>query len=247
MLYDWEHDEFTDDLTLYQALASRSKGPVLELACGSGRVLGGLIESGERVVGIDQSEAMLGRARARLKPAGEHARLILGDMERELPPGRFGLAVLALSALGYVPTSERQVRLLSQVARLLGPDGVVAIDLPSVASLVEEPGGVAILQRVGRVGALDAEAAKWMVQRVDWAEQTLQLTSFFDLTWPGRSMSRVTQSVSLRWFARAELELLIDRSGLEIEQMFGSYDGAPFVGASQRMIVIARRGANAQG
>ncbi len=45
-LYDWEHDRFDADITLYLALVRRFGGPVLELACGTGRVLAALASAG---------------------------------------------------------------------------------------------------------------------------------------------------------------------------------------------------------
>ena len=170
---------------------------------------------------------------------GITGRLILGDIGC-CPDRQFGLVVLALSALGFVPTAQRQVELLTRITRSLRSDGMVAIDLPSLSALVDEQ-GVSVLQRFGRLEVIDAEVVKWMVQSVDWAEQNLCLTSFFDLTWPDRSTSRLTESVTMRWFVRTELALLLDRSGLEIEQVFGNYDGGAFNRQSERMIVIARR------
>ena len=67
-LYDWEHDSFTEDLDFYASLAQRTGGPILEPACGTGRLLEGLARRGLTVVGFDSSPEMLTRAHARLDP-----------------------------------------------------------------------------------------------------------------------------------------------------------------------------------
>src|SRR4030095_13249564 len=65
-LYDLEHDEFTADADLYISLAQRTGGPILEVACGTGRILAPLARRGLSVVGFDSSPDMLARASRRL-------------------------------------------------------------------------------------------------------------------------------------------------------------------------------------
>src|SRR5438093_4178608 len=91
-LYDWEHDAFQEDVDMYASFARRSGGPVLELACGSGRVLDGVSAQGLEVVGLDRSPAMLRRAERRLARRGP--RLVEGDLADELPDGQFPLVIL---------------------------------------------------------------------------------------------------------------------------------------------------------
>src|SRR5438105_2739833 len=85
--YDLEHDALTEDVALYCELArAGGGGPVLELGCGTGRVLAGLVRSGHAVVGVDWSRPMLERAERRLRasdPAGAGWRLVAADA-REL-------------------------------------------------------------------------------------------------------------------------------------------------------------------
>ena len=71
--YDLEHDTHGADVALYCELARAGGGAVLELGCGTGRVLAGLVRSGHTAVGVDLSRPMLARAEARLgsiDPAG---------------------------------------------------------------------------------------------------------------------------------------------------------------------------------
>src|SRR5919107_6264760 len=65
-LYDLEHAGFTEDIDLYLRLAEVVGDPILELGCGTGRVLGPLAAAGNRVTGIDRSGPMLDRARSML-------------------------------------------------------------------------------------------------------------------------------------------------------------------------------------
>ena len=65
-LYDLEHAGFTEDIELYLRLAEVVGDPILELGCGTGRVLAPLAAAGHRVTGIDRSRPMLDRARSAL-------------------------------------------------------------------------------------------------------------------------------------------------------------------------------------
>ena len=104
--YDSEHDSFADDIEWYLHLA-RVAGPrVLELSCGSGRLLAPLAAAGNRVVGVDSSEAMLERARERLHStiARGQVTLVQGDMQdlAAFGPGSFDLVIIPLNGLLHV-------------------------------------------------------------------------------------------------------------------------------------------------
>src|SRR5438093_8785643 len=80
-LYDWEHDPYVADVAVQVALARRFGGPVLELACGSGRLLAPLANAGLHITGIDSSPEMLARARERLSRLGLNAELYEQPMQ----------------------------------------------------------------------------------------------------------------------------------------------------------------------
>src|SRR3954464_6136073 len=86
--YDWENARTVArrDVRFWQDLAHRQSGRVLELGCGTGRLALPLIKSGVPLVGIDRSDAMLARLRAKARRAGlqDSARFVRGDI-RFLP------------------------------------------------------------------------------------------------------------------------------------------------------------------
>jgi len=244
-LYDWEHDEFHDDLDLYEALAHRVDGSILEVACGSGRVLGAVARFGRELVGIDTSAAMLERARDRLRDASGPVRLFCQDMHADLPGGPFGLAILALSGFGYSLLPGRQVALLHSIAGHLRPDGLLALDLVSPGGLLDQQENVPIMQRHGAIEGLLAEGSatevtKWMVQTLHVADETIELFSIYDLTGREGRVCRLHDVSRFRFFSRFEIELLLDAAGFQIEGLYGNYELSPFHDESKRMIVIAR-------
>src|SRR5918912_795093 len=90
---------FSDDLPFYRRLAREQGARVLELCCGTGRLLVPLAEPGREIVGLDASEAMLRIAQRKLEQAGPsaagRARLVRGDV-RDFDLGEpFDLAIVA--------------------------------------------------------------------------------------------------------------------------------------------------------
>src|SRR5688572_27682718 len=85
--YDLEHGDFTDDLDLYVHLGEMIGDPIVEVGCGTGRILIPLAQAGHRVTGIDSSTAMLARAEQAAARAGvsDQVLLSLGEMTDVAP------------------------------------------------------------------------------------------------------------------------------------------------------------------
>jgi SAM-dependent methyltransferase len=239
-LYDWEHDSFTADVELYASLAQRTGGPLLEPACGTGRVLEPLARRGFQVVGFDSSADMLARAHERLEGL-QQATLSLADLRDPLPEGPFRLVILALNSLGFVADSAGQIDLLTRIAAMMAKNAVLVLDLVNTGPLWDQPQGLPILQQSGPDQTLGATVTKWVVQRLHVATQEIVLDCFYDLASPDGVLRRVEDRVSLRYFSRFEIELLLSAARLRIESVHGDYGLEPFHDESPRMIVLAGR------
>jgi SAM-dependent methyltransferase len=134
--YDGDYAHFrtpSGDVAFYVEEALRSKGPVLELGCGTGRVLVPIAREGIAITGIDASEAMLSRLRAKLP----QAEVVLGDM-RDVDLGRrFALVTMPFRAIAHVERADDHVRVFENVRRHLAPDGRFVFDFfhPKLALL----------------------------------------------------------------------------------------------------------------
>jgi SAM-dependent methyltransferase len=238
-LYDWEHDSFSADIELYASLAQRTGGPVLEPACGTGRVLEALARRGLHVVGFDSSPDMLARANRRLAGLSDLATISRADLRDPLPTGPFRLVVLALDALGLIGESAAQIDLLRRVVKGLAPGGLVVLDLVHPGPLWDQPQGMPVLQQSTSDEEIGARVSKWIVRQLLPSTQQLVLDCFYDLVSPNGSLKRVEERVVLRYFSRYEIELLLSAAGLKVEPMYGNYGLEPFEDESPRMIVLA--------
>ena len=129
---------FEADLPLYRELAAAQGGRVLELACGSGRVLVPLVQAGNRVVGLDASPHMLALARAKLD-TGTSARLIQGDMrDFQLDMHDFDLAISNQANPSEPVPSTTQYYTTDGIKKGVPFRNASGFSLPAMDALVEK-------------------------------------------------------------------------------------------------------------
>ena len=235
---------FAADIPFYLDLVAGARR-VLELGCGTGRLLLPLAEAGSQVVGVDASDAMLARARRRLAHAPrelrERVELREGDMRGLELAGRFDAVVVATKTFFYLMTPSDQRRMLSAVARLLDAGGIVALDLlnPTLGWLSRPAGSVRqdVAGEVGEARVLRTET----VVSTHLAEQRRVMRSVYDVVEKDGTVRKHVVEWGLRYTYRFELEYLLEICGLEVLAVTGGYRGEPFEADSPIMLVTARR------
>jgi SAM-dependent methyltransferase len=242
-LYDLEHDAYGDDMDFYINFVEAVGEPVLELGCGTGRLLTGIAEAGYRVTGTDRSGAMLDRARKRVEGSGlEHlVHVAQGEMgdAAEAAGGPFGVAIIALNGLLHVVDPGAQREVLSSVRKALDPRGMLLVDVlnPTPETLRSLDHALA---HEGVWHMTDGTRVdKFAARRVAAATQTIATELWYDLTDPSGAVRRIATSMPMRYLHRAELELMLELAGFAEWQVYGSYDLEPFTDQSERLIVAA--------
>ncbi len=239
--YDWEHAAYEDDVAMYVDFARRTGSPILELACGTGRLMRPLLELGERVVGVDSSESMLARARQTLGAAGllGRAGLHRADVRALALEERFPLAIFGLDSFGLLLTTADQLAALAQIHEHLVPGGLLILDVANGNRRGGEATDELQLQHAGPDPATGREVSKWTARSTDLGAQLDRFTYFYDEVGADGAVRRRTSGLELRYFGRFELELLLERGGFAVEALYGSYDLAPFETESERLIAVA--------
>ncbi|WP_329070520.1 class I SAM-dependent DNA methyltransferase [Streptomyces sp. NBC_01429] len=131
------HHEKADFLSRLWSDGAPPVDSVLELACGTGLMLGELVERGHRVVGLDRSEAMLARARARL---GADVPLVCAALPDIPVDQRFDAVISPGSSLNYLTETELAATFRS-VAAKLRPGGSFVFDVLSPSTMGDHGGG----------------------------------------------------------------------------------------------------------
>jgi SAM-dependent methyltransferase len=238
---------FSDDIPLYMELAKAQGGNVLEVACGTGRVLVPLAQAGNQVTGIDASPYMLDIAREKLASAGpeaeSHARLVQADMRSFDLGEQFDLAIIAVKSIAYLTSRTDQQRTLERVAAHLRHAGLLAIDLmnPSPEWLMGPPGSLRqdLVQTVQGKGITVARTEA--VVSTDLAEQVRIIRSAYEIVREDGTVTKHFVEWPYRYVYRFEAELLLESVGLRVEAVYGGYRRESFTSESKTMLFLARR------
>jgi SAM-dependent methyltransferase len=223
-LYDpWSHS-VTEDIEFYVEEARRSRGPVVELACGTGRIAVPVARAGIRVIGVDGSAAMLEVARERAAAAGveELLDLRLGDLRHPPVAERVPLVLVPFRSLLHMTTEHDRERALEAARELLLPGGRLVFDV--FAPSAED---------------IEATHGRWLerepgiFERADWdeGERTLTLSV---------RRGEEASTMVLAWLAPIEWRRLLDRAGFEVEAHYGWFDRRPYAG-EEDFVFVARR------
>jgi SAM-dependent methyltransferase len=241
--YDLDYAGMDDDWPLIQGFAARCGSPILELACGTGRVLLPLAQEGHRVTGVDVSPAMLERARQKVTAQGldERVTLVEQDMRHLDLDECYHLAFIVANSFLHMLTVEDQLSVLSGVRRHLQPGGLFLVDVfnPDLSRLLDAEGRVT-LEKVMTDSETGRRIMKFHAQRADLGQQLVHITFIVDEVDAQGGVQRTLLPFSLRYLFRGELELLLWQAGFEVEAIYGSHELGQFSGDSERLIAVAR-------
>jgi SAM-dependent methyltransferase len=243
--YDADYRDYVDDINLILTLAAESGAPVLELGCGTGRLLAPLVVQKHVVTGIDVSRALLEIARDKLAAlqGGSQVELVQADMRSyDLVPKEYGFAFCTSNTFMHLTTPRDQLEALRNTHRHLQRGAALLIDLfnPDVVRLAQIDG----LQEYAdhwTDEATGAQVVKWVVRTVDWAQQLQETIFIYEETLPAQSSRRTTCPFTLRFLWRNEAELMLQAAGFTVEHVWGDFEGSDYDAASDHLILLARK------
>ncbi len=243
-LIDLDFGDFAEDLPLYEQLAQRCDGPILELGVGTGRVALWLAQSGYEVWGIDYSSAMLEHARGKAEPDfSSQLHLEEADMRDFALDQKFALIFAGFGGFDHLLSPGDQARCLLRVRDHLVPGGLFVCDLrPLLHNSWELGDSVPIFHDWTReLPDTGVTVMKTHSVRADAARQYQLQTNIYDCLSANGQTRRIIDEVDLRFTTRYEMEGLLRDAELELEQVYGDYDLGPYDNTSEYMITIARR------
>lgn len=237
-IYDLELAGYEDDFPFYRRLAARAGGPILELACGTGRLAIPLALSGADVTGLDRSGGMLSLAKRKARRAGAEVRWVLGDMRHFALRGRFAAVFLPLNGVQHLLTAADLRRTLRCARSHLLPGGILALDVynPDLAKLSREAYYRAWRYRRPRAKGL---VSVWVRNRFNPRGVN---TVEFEHRHRGKPVFRET--LRLRCYFAGALDLALERAGFRLLKKLGGLDGRPFSPGSPLQVLVARRKLN---
>ena len=216
--------------------------PVLELACGTGRLSIPIAQSGVEMVGLDISPSMLGHARAKAKAAGVDIEFVEGDCRAFELDRKFALIFMAFNSMQQLDDYDSLAGLFSSVRQHLTPGGRFIFDVfnPRMEFLARSPE-----KRWPEREYADPEGNGTIVlehsMRYEDGAQVSHVTWYFSRRGAGECERdfRVEQLL-MRCFFPQELDLLVRHHGFDIEQKFGDFERKPFASGELKQIVVCK-------
>jgi len=237
------------DVEFFVDEALSADGPVLELGCGTGRVLIPIARAGVTIVGLDGSPAMLAQCRAKLgaEPARVQSRVELhtGDMRAFALGEKFALVTIPFRPFQHLLTVEDQLACLASIHRHLADGGRLILDLfnPSLEYLVNRPLGVEMPEGPPFTMPDGRRVTRsFKIFEADRSAQVNGIELIYDVTRLDGRTERRSHTFHMRYFFRYEAEHLLARSGFVVDQLYAGYDrsayGSTYPG---ELIFIARK------
>jgi SAM-dependent methyltransferase len=246
-LYHHTLPDWTGEFDFYRDLAQASKalGPVLEVACGTGRIAIDLAQQGMQVTGFDISHEMLEIAR-KLGAGMQNVRWEAADMRSFEMGERYGLVVIPGHSFQFMLTPSDQLACLASIKRHLLPGGRLVVHIDH-----QDPGWLWDLYK-GNGGKYKQvqevphpESGNPVVVSRAWTYEPCTQTACASTVWEeqdaqGKPVRRWERGpVALHCIFRFEMEHLLARAGFTIRAVYGNFERAPLQNDSSEMIWIS--------
>lgn len=243
--YDAENVEMTDDLPLYSVLADIYGDPILDVGCGTGRVMLHLAQEGHYCVGVDTSPQMLQRARQKvdlLADLKNNVKLVEGDIATYQAEQPFQMILLPYHTFMHFQDQSEQLQVLAQLAENLADGGVMVFDLANAGEAFStQDDHVIALERTFIEPQTGHVVMQQSVSTLDRVTQQLHITWIYDEIHNDGIVRRTIAPLMLRYVFFSEMKLLLAATGLQLVDVYGDYDQSPFEDGSPRMIIVAQK------
>lgn len=239
-LYDIFFETFDLGLDYYLDLAQKAGGPVLDVACGTGRIMLPCLKAGIDVEGLDLFPGMLARLRQKASVLGFNPQLHQADMAGFRLPRRYALIMIPFNAFIHNLTADDQLATLQACRDHLEPGGLLTFDIYFPGPWTAAPNGTRELEMETPHPATGLPVRIWDTRTFDRVQQlqhSFNEIELLDAT--GAVIATHPSKTTLRWIYKNEMELLLRIAGFARWQILGSFDGRPLVHDTDAMIVQA--------
>ena len=236
------------DREFYLNLCKEVDGKILELGCGTGRILIPIAEAGKEITGLDLSEHMLSVCQKKLslldRDIQEKVNLIQGNMTNFSIDDQFNLVTIPFRAFQHLITVDDQLSCFKSIHHHLMANGLLIFDLFQVdLNIIKnrilneeiedfpeyELNDGRRLRRTHRVTAFNTE------------DQFNDVELIYYLTAKNGITERIIHAFPMRYFFRAEIEHLLDQCGFQIIHIYGDFDKSSLTENSLEMFFIAQK------
>ena len=236
------------DVDFFVGMARENPGAVLEVGCGTGRVLIPTARAGMDIVGLDVSTRMLSICREKLAlepdPVQTRVQLVQEDMRRFELGRKFGLATIPFRPFQHLTTVADQMSCLASIRNHLTGGGRLILDLfnPSLTLLTDDR----YLEEDGEETEFTMADGRRVIRRGrtvsrDLFNQIQDVELIYYVTHPDGREERLVHRFQMRHLFRYEAEHLLARSGFQVEELYADYDKSPYGSKDPGELVFVAR------
>jgi SAM-dependent methyltransferase len=236
------------DAPFYIDLAKESGGPVLEIGCGTGRVLLPTARAGIEIHGLDNSAPMLAAIKQNISRESlavqKNIKLHSGDMRDFRLNRTFALVTIPFRPMQHMFTMADQVAALKSAGAHIAEGGLLAFDVfyPKFENLPRRIGEETLEAEWSPASAPDTIVRRYFRKDAfDKINQSFSLTFFFRTYRGDKLISEEREGLKMSMYTYPHLRALFLLAGLEPVAEYGSFDKTPLDNASEEMIFLLRR------
>lgn len=240
-LYD-SYMRFTDDLPFFLQECRDTSGSVLELMCGTGRVSIPLLEAGVNLTCVDASSAMLSILGQKLAARGLSASVVQADVTCLKLEPTFELVLLPSQSFHELRTEAEQKAVLSEIARLLKPNGRFVCTLHNPKVRLQSVGRGP--SRYGPFPRTDGTGTVALSVDLDYEPETgtgIGAQIVYELDSAGQEVAEHRLLIRFSLIEFDVFQKLALAAGFVIEELFGNYERSPFVPETSPYIIVRAR------
>jgi SAM-dependent methyltransferase len=231
--YDAQNKDYTADIPFYLEQCVKYGDPVLELACGTGRVTIPIAKSGFDVTGIDISSGMLNSAAVDAAQAGVKMNFIKGDIRSFQLDKKFALIIFPFNSIAHLLDLKSLIACFNCVRKHLHSDGKFIFDFfnPDINYFTRTQN---VSYPVFEYPDPDS-GENVIVTENNYYDRATQINH---VKWHYKIREReFTHDLDMRIFYPQELDALLIHNGFRIKK-FGDFNGSPFTSESPKQVYV---------
>jgi ubiquinone/menaquinone biosynthesis C-methylase UbiE len=245
ILYDKENDIYIEDLPYLLKWASKTEGPIIDLACGTGRITIPLASKGYKLIGVDIHKGMLDQAKKKSLNLDLQIDWIEQDCTKLNLDVKSNLIFSVGNSFQHFLTNEDQDGLLSSVNKHLELGGVFIFGtrFPSTEELLQP-----VTEEYWKT-YLDKDTQNkvdvYTISTYDSLSQIQHYTTIRKfLNNEGKIIDEKRTNLRLRYVFPREMERILLDNGLEIVNVFKDWNETPIANDSYGMIYVCKKTKN---
>lgn len=232
--YDAQHRDFSVDIPFYGEQSVKFGDPILELACGTGRVTIPIAKSGFKITGIDISSSMLNSAAVDAAEAGVNITFIKGDIRSFQLEEKFGMIIFPYNAICHLLDLKSLISCFLNIKKHMHRDAKFIFDTfnPDLKFLERDASA-----RYPVFEYLDPDSDEQVIitenNIYDRAKQINHIKWYYNT-----GGKETVHNMDLRMYFPMEMDALLIHNGFKIEDKYGDFDSSPFSSESPKQIFI---------